>query len=184
MKKGFSLAEAIVLVAVSTVVLLALVNLFFIFNSIYGYQKAFIATAGSAGASANALQSAVLQASGVLASRSFSGVTYTSASSSLVLKLPSVDGDGDIVLGKDDYLAFYISSSTLYRLVEADGSSARISGRTILSTTISSLEFTYDAATFSDVRSIEAQIETEMVHKGELVGSSLTEKWYLRNAPL
>jgi len=45
MTRGMTLVEAVVTIGISTVALLALMNLFFIFNSIYGYQMAFVAPA-------------------------------------------------------------------------------------------------------------------------------------------
>jgi len=181
MKKGATLIEAVVLVAVSVIVLLALVNLYFIFNTIYGYQQAFIATAGSAGRAANALQTVVLQADAVLVSRSFSGTMHSSGTTTLVLSLPSVDEAGELVSGASDYIVFYASSTELYRLVEAHAQSSRISGLTRLSSTLSSLSFTYDSADFAAVTTVTADIETETLFRDELVESDVSEQWYLRN---
>jgi len=178
---GTTLVETIVLIAISTIALLALINLFLIFNSIYGYQRAFIATAGSAGSAISALEAAVLPAERVLALRSFSGTTYTSTTTSLVLELPAVDASGNLILGAKDYIAFYVSSTTLYHLIEADAGSVRLSGVTTLSTTLSSLSFSYDNADFAQVTRVTAEVETSMLFKTELIGGALRGQWYLRN---
>jgi len=181
---GATLVETVVLVAITVAVLVALVNLFFIFNTIFGYQQAFMATAGSAGASLNALEASVLPAEHVLASRNFSGTTYSSATSTLVLELPTVDNEGDIVSGAKDYVVFYASSTELYRLVEANGASARKSGRTLLSSTLSFLSFTYDNANFAQVTRVVAEIETGRQFKEDVIQSTLRGEWHLRNLPL
>jgi hypothetical protein len=181
MKNGYTLVETVIVIALSVVALTALVNLFLIFNTIYGYQRAFIATAGSSGAALNALQIAVLPAEAVLASHAFTEAAYASATSTLVLKLPSVDGAGNIVSGASDYIVFYASSTALYRLVEADAASARSSGTTKLSGTLSSLTFTYDAANPSDASEVSADIVTQTLFKDQLVRSHLKEAWRLRN---
>ena len=183
MMRGFTLIEVLVLIVVSVVALLALVNLFLIFNSIYGYQQAFIATAGSAGKAMNALEASVLPADAVLASRTVGGTLYTSATTTLVLELPSVDGSGNLVTGAKDYIVFYTASTTLYRLVSANAQSARISGTTILSTTLSALSFTYDNTDFTKVTKVTTDIQTQKQFKTQILSSHLRGQWYLRNIP-
>ena len=181
MNKGYTLVEAVILIAISVVALIALVNLFLIFNTIYGYQRAFIQTAGSAGTSLNALQSSVLPADSVLASHEFSGTTYASATTTLVLQLPSVDATGALISGAKDYVVFFASSTAFYRLVEADAASARTSGLTRLSNTLYALAFTYDAASPALAGGITATVETRLSFKDQLLRSLLTETWHLRN---
>lgn len=179
---GLTLIETIVVVAISSAALLALVNLFLIFNSMYGYQRAFVAAAGSAGAAMNALEASILPAERVLASRDFSGTTYASSADTLVLELPAFDASGDIVSGAKDYVAFYASAGTLYRLIEADVQSARHSGRTQLSAVLDALLFTYDTADVTNATNITADIATRAQFKQETVQSHLREQLYLRNA--
>lgn len=181
MKRGFTLTETVITISLSVLALLALVNLFFIFNSIYGYQQAFIATAGSAGAAINSFEAAILPANHVLASHAFSGTTYSSGAMTLVLELPTIDNSGNIVYGAKDYIVFYASSTKLYRLVQADAQSARSSGLTQLSATLNSLSFTYDNVNFAQVTNVTADIQTQAQFKQQVVQSHLREKLYLRN---
>lgn len=183
MKRGYTLVETIVVIAISAIALFALTNLFLMFNTLYGYESAFIATSGSAGSAMNALESSVAQAQEVLASHDFSGTTYTSASTTLVLALPTVNSAGDIVAGEKDYVAFYASSTVLYRLTSASAQSARPSGRIQLSNTLHMVSFTYDNADFSLVTNVTADVETRTLYKNELLQARLREKIYLRNAP-
>lgn len=179
--RGFTLIEAVITMGVSVVALLALVNLFFVFNSIYGYQQAFIATARSAGTTLNAIEAAVLPAGGVLASHTFSGTDYASATSTLVLELPAVAASGAIVAGAKDYVAFYAASSTLYRLVLADPQSVRASGLTKLTTTLSALSFVYNDSDFTKVTRVAADLTTRALYKEQEVQARLSEAVYLRN---
>lgn len=181
MKRGFSLIEAVVVVGITVAALTALINLFFIFNSVYGYQQAFIASAGSSGAAMNAFEASMFPAGQVLASHSFSGATYASATTTLVLALPAIDGSGDVIADAKDYVAFYASSATLYRLVEADAGSARTSGLTRLSTTLNSISFTYDDADFTKVTNVTIDIRTQAQFKQQTAQSHLSGQMYLRN---
>lgn len=181
MKRGFSLLETVVIIGVTVMALLALVNLFLIFNTLYGYQQAFMATAGSSGVSMNALEAAILPANRVVASRDFSGTIYASATTTLVLELPAIDEGGDIIAGANDYVAFYTDSATLYRLIETDASSVRTPGLKQLSATLSSLSFSYDAADVTQATNITVDLQTAVQFKQEPVQSHLTGQWYLRN---
>ena len=179
--KGFTLIETVIVIAITTMALFALVNLFILFNATYGYQQAFIATAGAAGTAMNALEAAVLPARRVLASRDFSGTAYASGPTALVLELPAIDSSGDIIPEMSDYVAFYTSGAILYRLTEANAGSARASGVKQLSATLNSLAFTYDNADFTQVTSVAADLETRALSKEQTVRSRLTGQWYLRN---
>lgn len=181
MRRGFTLIEAVITTGISVVALVALVNMFFIFNSIYGYQQAFIATAGSAGGTLSALEASVLPAEMVLASHSFDGTVYASATTTLVLSLPSVDGTGTIVSDAKDYVAFYASSTELFRLVAADARSTRQSGRTRLSATLDVLSFTYDNNDFANVTNVIADIQTRAQYKEQTARAHVRERLYLRN---
>jgi prepilin-type N-terminal cleavage/methylation domain-containing protein len=180
-KRGFTLIEMIITLGISVVALIALVNIFLTFNSVYGYQQAFMAAAGSAGSAMNALEAAVLPADQVLASHSFSGTAYSSGATALVLELPAVDSAGNIVAGVKDYIAFYTSGTTLYRLTLAGAGSARVSGTKKLSTTLNSISFTYDNADFTKVTNVTADVQTQAQYKQQTVQGHLSEQLYLRN---
>lgn len=184
MKRGFSLIETIITIGISVIALLALVNIFLTFNTIYGYQQISLATSGSAGAAMNALEVAVLPAEQVLSSHSFSGTMYTSGPATLVLQLPSVDSSGNIIAGAKDYVVFYSSSAMLYRLTEAASNSTRVPGLQTLSTTLDSISFTYNDGDFTKVTNVIADVQTQAQYKQEIVQGRLTEQLFLRNYSL
>lgn len=178
---GFTVLESVVVVGISTMALAALANLFFIFNSIYGYEQAFLAVAGSSGSAMNALEAAIAPAERVLASHDFSGTVYASATTTLVLEVPTVDDAGNIVSGAKDYIAFYVDSSALYRIVLADEESARVSETKRLSTTVSEISFAYDAPNVEEAESVGIDIRTRASFKQHVVENRLAEQLYLRN---
>lgn len=179
--RGFTLIESVIIIGITVMALTALVNLFLVFNSIYGYQQAFMATAGSAGSAMNAFEDAVLPSSQVLASHSFGGTVYSSSATVLVLELPAIDGSGSVIMGVNDYIAFYPSSTTLYRLTEAGAGSSRVSGLHLLSSTLNSVSFIYDDPDFTKVTNVTAEIQTQAQFKQHIVQGHLREQLYLRN---
>lgn len=180
-RRGFSLIETMVVLGISVAALIALVNLFLMFNSIYGYQQAFIASAGSAGTTMNALEAAILPANQVLVSHSFSGDTYTSSETILVLELPSIDSSGALIAGAKDYVAFYTSGASFFRRTEAAAGSVRISGVKTLSSAVASISFSYDDADFAKVTNITTDLQMQAALKQQTVQSHLSGRWYLRN---
>lgn len=183
MSRGFTLAETVVVIGVSVFALLALANLFRTFNVTYGYEETFMAVVGSSGAAMNAFESSIVPADRVLASYSFSGTAYTSGTTTLVLELPAATASGAILSGMYDYVVFYASSTSLYRLTQAATGSARLSGRTLLSATLASLAFTYDNGTVASTTSVAADVRTSAAFKQQSADSHLLGKWYLRNRP-
>lgn len=183
MKNGFSLVETVIIIGISTVAFIALVNLFLVFNSLYGYQRALMGTAGSASTSMNALEASVLPADQVLASHTFSGTTHSSATTTLVLELPTVDSSGNLVGTSKDYVVVYASSTTLYLLTESAAGSTRVSGRTQLTTMLNSVSFTYDHSDFTKVTNVIADVQTQTQYKTQTLHNHLRERLYLRNLP-
>ncbi|MEK7604355.1 MAG: hypothetical protein AAB442_00965 [Patescibacteria group bacterium] len=181
MKRGFSLLESVFLVSLTAIALLALVNLFFIFTTTNGYQQAVIATEGSASRAFGAFEATILPASNVLASRAFSGTTYTSSATTLVLKVPSIDSSGVALIGTYDYVVFYVSGTTLYQLTELGSGSARTAGRRILSTAVNTLSFTYPNPDFTRVDAVTIDLQTRTTYKDQVVPGRQTGTFYLRN---
>ena len=181
MKNGFTFVELVVTLGISTLALIGLVNLFLVFNSVYGYQQILLATAGSAGAAMSTIEDSVLPASHVLTSHTFSGTTYASGTSTLILELPAVDSSGNIVSDTKDYVAFSSSTTMLYRLTQASINSVRISGLKQLSTTLQSLTFTYNDNDFTKVTQVTVDLQTQAQFKEQTAQSTLHEQMRLRN---
>ena len=180
MSRAFTLIETIVVIALFVVIMLALANLFVNFYTLYGYQEAFTATTGSAQTAINSMEESVRAADAVLASHTFSGTTYTSDATTLVLELPSIDNTGTVILGTYDYVAFYANGTNLYRVLNAGAGSARVPGIKLLSTTLASLDFSYDNADVTKA----ADIVTSAVSKQQTAVSHLQESVRLRNVIL
>ncbi len=181
MKRGFTLIEVLITMALTVVMLIAFTSLFRSFNATYWYQQAFTGATDSAGGTLHAIEAATFPADAVLASHVFPQGTYSSGASTLVLELPSTDASGNVLAGKHDYVAFYQSASTTYRLVEIDPSSARRSGRSTIGTTVTSLTFTYNDPSPSLVTEITVDILASTTFRGQPVTSHLTETMRLRN---
>ena len=177
----FSLAETIIATAILIYVLGALLILYNNFFKVYSNQQTKIKIGNSAREAAGELQSAALQANQIIASYDFSGTVYSTDQHTLVLKIPSIDGSGNIVSEKFDYAVFYLIGKSLFRLVEADAASSRPSGLNKISDAVSTITFTYNNADLTLATKIDADMEMQKISGGQNVSYQLHQEIYLRN---
>ena len=180
-RAGFTLIETLIVIFLFTVVMAAVLQLYLNFNKTYLLQNASINNSYSAGSIVNEFQHLGLQADAVIASRTFSGNTYTTGASTLILELPSINSSGDVVSGTHDYAVLYLASSSAYRILEASASSARVSGSKLLSNAVNALTFTYGNATPSLSTRVSIDIQTQSVVKQQTLQTHLIQQVYLRN---
>lgn len=180
-ERGFTLIETLTVIFISSLIILAVFTLYANYENLLGTQSALIDTAGSASAVVTDIKSSVLQATHVVTSHSFSGTNYISTTTSLVLELPSRTSAGDIVAGSYDYIAYYASSTGLYRIVDAAVGSSRQSGTRSFSHTLKTLVFSYNDSIFASVSKVTIDITTEEVVKQKSTAAHLNQQMYLRN---
>ena len=178
---GITFAEAIISVTILIIILLALVYLYSNFTKVYNYQQAVMNLSGSARAAANELQSTALQADKIVASHNFSGTTYSSDQDTLVLEIPSVDNQGNIVDDKYDYAVFYLTGRNLYKLIQSDAASSRPSGLQQLCDSVETITFVYNNADLSLANKIDTDIEMQTMTRRQTVLYNLSQDIYLRN---
>jgi prepilin-type N-terminal cleavage/methylation domain-containing protein len=179
--KGFTLIETVIVSALFLVITLALGSLFISFYKTYGYQNAIVSAAGASGRIIDRAQSVVLPADQVASSHVFSGTTYTSSATTLVVEMPSIDSSGVTISGTYDYAVIYRSGTTVYLKVEPAAASSRPAITEDIAEGVSSLSFAYDNADFTQVTSVTVDTTAAATSKGDTVQSRKKETIYLRN---
>ncbi len=179
--RGFTLTETVIVIGLYVVILLAITNAYLSFTRLYAYQQTFVPVAQSAGGALDAITAAVLPASQVLAQYTFSGTTRSSSSTALVIESPSYNSSGSIIVGKYDYIVFYLSGTDLYRVTAIGAGSVRTAGTKRVGSMVNSLTFTYDNTDFALVTNVDTDIITQTVVRGQTVGSRLHQQTFLRN---
>lgn len=180
MRRGFTLVETVVVIGVTAFILLALTNLYLTFTRLYAYEQTFVPAAESAAGGMNAIADAVLTANRVLSEYAFSGATYTSGTTTLVLETPALDASGRIIPEAYDHIAFYLDGTDLYRLLSSDPGSARGAGTKRVAREVSALTFTYDALP-AEAASVDADLTVRLFAGEQTVTNRLHQKTYLRN---
>lgn len=181
LKKGFTLVEILISTAVVGLIMLVLYNVYIGYNAVFVIQQARIEVNGSAREVVDEFKHTALQASQVVASHTISGEDYTSGSDEAVFRLPAIDSTGATIAGVYDYVAFFASSTSVYKVTDAGAGSARGSGTRRLSDTLSVLAFTYNNASLSLATSTDIDIQTQKTVGGQVIQAHLHESARLRN---
>lgn len=178
---GFTLVEILISTAVVILIMLVLYNVYTGYNAVFVIQQARVEVNGSAREVVDEFKHTALQASQVVASHAFSGEDYTSGGDEVVFRLPAIDGSGVVIAGIYDHVAFYATSTSVFKVTEAGAGSARASGNRRLSDTLSVLSFTYNNASLSMATSTEIDIQTQKTVQGQVIQAHLHESARLRN---
>ena len=179
--RGFTMIETLVVIFIVSIVMLGITSLFINFHNTYAIQNGIINSAYSASQFLNETGKLALQARSIVGTRIFGGISYTTGTSTLILEIPSVDSSGDIVTNTYDYALIKLSGSTIQRTLEANGTSARVSGTKQLSEVVTELTFTYNNATPSQASRISIDVTTQTTVKQQIMQTHLTQQVYLRN---
>jgi prepilin-type N-terminal cleavage/methylation domain-containing protein len=178
---GFTLIELLIVLAVSSLLLMAFFTLFEWHSKIYGYQEALVRVTESGRASMEALDLSVRQSRRILASHDFDGTTFGSGATALVLQLPAINAGGEVLPAKWDYVVFYQSGNKLYQRTQADPGSSRVGRLRQLSDTVSGLEITYDNADPDLSKKVGVDLTTMQAFRGHNVANRLQQNIYLLN---
>ncbi len=179
--RGFTLVEVLVTVALSTILMLAISQLYVIYGRIIIFQQSSIAAALDGSNIMDAVRTAGLQATRIIATHTFSGTSYNSGTTTAIFELPAIDASGAIIPNGYDYIGIYASSTDAYRIVDAASGSARVSGEKRLTNVLGALSFTYDNSNFPSVTSVTVNATTSVILRGEVTQTHFHEDIYLRN---
>jgi len=178
---GFTLIEMIIVLFFAVILITVLFSLYDWHSKYYYYQQALVRVTGSSRASVGTLQDYLSQANQILPSASVNGMSYTSATSSLVAQLPAIDSSGAALPGKYDKVAFYSTGSSFYLQLEPDPASSRAKLNKILSDSLQSVAFSYNNASSSLVTQVTVDFLSQLQVKSQIVSSNLKQNIYLFN---
>lgn len=178
---AFSILEVVIVIALFSLLLIALFNIIFGHYSIYNSQQATVDISNAARNIMNEVNTAALQANRVVTSHAFSGINYTTGTSTVIFELPSVDSAGNIIAGTYDYIGIVATGSTAYRFINAANGSTRVSGSRRLTSNLSTLTFTYDTANPAASAKVDVDVQTQRQVKNQTIQAHLHQQVYLRN---
>lgn len=182
--KGFTLIETLAVVAVLATVAVILAEIFLGQIVFFQREQARVELALAATRALTDLVSQGREGFGAVAASTFDSVTYVSGPQELILKLPALDAQGQIIVGEFDYVVYYRDQSNPAKLMKktvAAPASSRPAVLKCLASDVSGLNFLYDSPDFSQVRVIEAYLSSARNVGGTIYQASSTVRAVLRN---
>jgi prepilin-type N-terminal cleavage/methylation domain-containing protein len=179
--QGFTIIEVIIVLAVSSILMLGLFTLFDWHQKVYIQEEATVRTTGDVRNTLNSMAKYIAQSSNILASRNFSGTTYTTGGSVLVLEVPSVNSSDEIIPATYDYIVFYLDSGTIRQIVEAGSGSRRLSGTKKMAENVLSFSLTYNNGTPSQASNVSIDLQTSITTRNGTVNTRVSDTIFLRN---
>lgn len=180
-RRAFTLIEIVITIALSVILMLAIAQLYVVYGRVIVFQKSSIDVALGGSGIMDAARAAGLQARHIVAAHTFSGIEYTSGTTTAIFELPAVDASGAILAGAYDYIAISASGTNAYHLTDAAPGSARLSGEKRLTSVLDALSFAYDNPNFPSVASVTVDATTSATRHGETAQTHLRSRIYLRN---
>ena len=141
--RGFTLVELIISISIAVLVSGLLIAILVNNTGLFYKQSSKISEGIGANNGLVNIKSSIKESQSVADSFSFSGTTYSSSSTQLVLKLPSIDSSKDIISNTFDYFVYYQNNDKLIWRVFPDPLSLRVSVNQILTENVQSLLFEY-----------------------------------------
>lgn len=184
MTRGFTLLEVSVVMALLALIGLFLGQTYLDFSQFFGRENLQVDLNLANQNTLQDVSASVKESAAVLASAVLDSITYTSATTTLVLNLPTINTQGQIVSGSYDTLAYYLDPANqkkLVKRVQAAAGSRRQTQTKTLDSFVSFLEFQYNATSTADAAAIIMTLTSSQTQAGRLQAVTSTLRAVLRN---
>ena len=182
--RGITLIETMIGLAISALLVVILSYCLVIVLRLNEAQKTISALTSSTDRGIYRISSNIQQSSQILSSAVISGTTYTTSSSVLVLKIPTVNSSGQIISGSYDTVVYRRNPSDLSELQEitdAETGSTRFDGTHIIARFVTNLLFRYNNSNYSSASTATVFLKTGATVRGVLKESANQTTVRLRN---
>lgn len=143
---GFTLAEVLVVLGASAIIGTILVTILIQSSNIFSSQNATVNQNLSLNNASNQITQSIKFAASVASSFTNNQTTYTTSSQTIVINLPSLNNQGNVIDGKFDTLIIMPDASKpklLKKLIFPDLASSRKAEITVIASNLSQIQFTY-----------------------------------------
>lgn len=141
--KGFTFIELIITMGISSIIGVLLLVIIVNSTGVFYKQSSKLSQGLNINDAFSKIIGNIKQASSIAVSYINGSTTYTSGPIQLVLKIPSIDSSGNIILNTYDYFVYFLDQNTFRLKTFPDALSARKSLDQIFSTSVDSLNFQY-----------------------------------------
>lgn len=181
---GLTLIETMIGLGISALLVIILSYCLIVVLRLNEAQKTISSLTASTDRGSHRITRTIQQSSRVLNSADISGTTYTTSSTVLVLKVPTVNSSGQIIAGSYDTVVYRRNPSNLSELQEitdAQSGSSRFDGTHIIARFVTNLLFRYNNIDYSSASTVTTFLKTGDMVRGALKESANQITVRLRN---
>ncbi|MEA3272518.1 MAG: prepilin-type N-terminal cleavage/methylation domain-containing protein [Patescibacteria group bacterium] len=176
--KGFTIIEITIVIAIAAIAMLTVGSLFITQWQLYRSESAIAEIKAQNMLAQKTITSAIEESFNVMSSSTINNVSYVSDENTIVLKLPAIDSNQDIIPDNFDYVAFERDGTNPTLLIsdtETDATSIRPSGKKTIAQFVSTLNFGYNDSVWNNVSLVEITNITQK-QAGDVLRESKTFK--------
>lgn len=182
--RGLSLIEALTVIGIMVIMIVVVDQIFSANYDLLTRQLVRIENDNGATLAIRRIGELVRGATTVVASGDVNGTTYASDASTLVLQMPSLDANGNIIAAQYDHIAVYRDTTVTEKIMtdtETGTGSVRASGQHPLTDNNQVLTFSYDAASPEEAARVSVFLVNAKTVRGAEIESKAWTASYLRN---
>jgi len=124
--KGTTLIEVIMASALGTIILSSILVLHMLVRENFIIGSTALEIHSGARTAIDRVSRDIRRANRLVATRTFGGTAYTTNNRTIILEIPSIDSNGDIIQGQYDYIAYRSRLGILEKAVEATAPSTSV----------------------------------------------------------
>jgi hypothetical protein len=147
---GFTLVELQIASFIALITLTALFSLYIFVWRNFNIGNTFLDVYANSRNASSLLMRDIRSATQVASSYG----SYTTTDHSIVLMIPSIDAQKEIINSKYDYVIYKLQGNDIYRIVQVDPSSSRQNENRVIANYCSSLTFSSGGVTLSNIANL------------------------------
>ncbi len=152
--QGFSLAEMMVTAVIGLMVMVAVLGMDILVKQNYLVGATLLEIQGGSRNAMDWMYKDILVASQLEDAITIDGENYLTQDNQLILRIPSIDDDSEVIDDTFDYVVYHLIENTslsLSRIIDADVASSRTDESRIITDNINDLNFTYEGTQLSEI---------------------------------
>lgn len=181
-RRGATLLELAVSIGVGAVIFAILGAVFLAQGQFLAIEDAIAETQLNAFQAIDATGLHASSAKQVISSKTINGTAYATSDTLVILELPTIDIDDDVVSGSYDYVAIGQDPGDSTKFIvdlEPDGGSSRVGGKHTKALLVDKVIFRYNTVDSADADALDLYIQTSKDARGSTIVMPLGKIYFL-----
>ena len=182
--RGIGLMESIAVIGIMTIILVMVSQIFAVSYDVFIKQSARTDNETSAVIAARVISDMTRDSSVIQSSRTINGTTYTTSANTLVLQMPTIDSNNNVVTGSYDYIAFYRDGTTptkIFSDTQPAPGSKKVQGKKLVTAYNSILTFRYNNSDITKATRVQVHLVNTQIKRSVTITTKAWTAIFLRN---